>query len=348
MTDPVRIAVAGGGYGSKVALPVYAQLEEFQPVGVWSRRPERARELAEGAGLELGTADFDELLRLPGLEAVHVATPVVTHPEFARAVAERGLHLLCEKPLADDLHAAQEIVRAVRSAGVVAAVNYGRRFEEARRRLLERGREVLGRPRLASVSLVSSDHADPDSRPFTWVHDATLGGGRLQGYGVHDLDLLLELFPDVEAVAAATDVTVPQRITDDGDLRPVSAEDAYGILLRFRGGGLALVSLVATARHDRGDVIEIYGADGTVRLDADGRLWWGRTGDELQVEGPLDSTPEEAFKHVARRFWAAIRHGAAPDPSLEGALRVQAVFDAVRTADIERRWVQPESVAVEG
>jgi predicted dehydrogenase len=198
------------------------------------------------------------------------------------------------------------------------------------------------------VSSVFSDHADPDSRPYTWVHDAALGGGRLQGYGVHDLDLLLELLPDVEAVAAATEVTVPQRIAGDGDeLRPVTAEDAFGILLRFRGGGLGLVSLVATARHDRDDVIEIHGADGTVRLDADGRLWSGRSGEDLQVEGPLDSSPQEAFKHVARRFWAAIRHGAAPEPSLDQALRVQAVFDAVRTADVERRWVQPEPIAVE-
>ncbi|MBW3606833.1 MAG: Gfo/Idh/MocA family oxidoreductase [Actinobacteria bacterium] len=345
MSDPVRVAVVGGGYGSKVALPVYAELEEFQPVAAWSRRPERARELAEQAGLELGTADLDELLRFPGLEAVHIATPVVTHREFAGAVVDRGLHLLCEKPLADDLAAAREISTASRRAGVVAAVNYGRRFEETRRRLLQRGREVLGSPRLASVSLVFADHADPRSRPWTWVHDATLGGGRLQGYGVHDLDLLLELFPDVEAVAAATEVTVAQRIADDGELRPVSAEDTFAILLRFRGGGLGVVSFVATARHDRGDVVEIHGAEGTVRLDADGRLSWGRSGEELQVEGPLSSSPQEAFKHVARRFWASIREGAAPDPSLDEALRVQALFDAVRTADVERRWVRPERVA---
>jgi len=80
MSNPVRIAIAGGGYGSKVALPVYTELEEFEPVAVWSRRSERARELADSAGLELGTADFAELLSFPGLEAVHVATPVVLAP----------------------------------------------------------------------------------------------------------------------------------------------------------------------------------------------------------------------------------------------------------------------------
>ncbi len=102
------------------------------------------------------------------------------------------------------------------------------------------------------------------------------------------------------------------------------------------------MSLVATARHGRGDVIEIHGDEGTVRLDGDRRVWWGLAGEELQSEGPLDASSAKAFKQVARNFWAAIRKGAAPEPSLEEGLRVQAIFDAVRTADIERRWVQPK------
>jgi predicted dehydrogenase len=344
MANPVKIALAGGGFGSKVALPVYAELQEFDVVAVWSRRPERAEELAGDAEAELGTADFEELLSFPGLEAVHVATPVTTHAPLAVAAAERGMHVLCEKPMADNLADARRIADAVRSAGVVGAVDFELRMKESRRRLIERAREVVGRPRMASVSLVQSDHADPESRPWTWVHDATMGGGRLQGYGIHDLDLLLQVFPEVEAVAAATEVGVPMRPTGDDQLRPVTAEDAYGILLRFRGGGLGVVTLVATARHGRGDVIELHGEDGTARLDADERLWWGRAGEDLQSEGPLDSSSTKAFERVARNFWAAIREGAAPDPPLEEGLRAQAVFDAARRADVERRWVHPEPV----
>lgn len=344
MENPIKIAIAGSGYGRKVALPVYTELEEFEPVAVWSRRPEQAREMAEEAGVELGTTDFDELLSVPELEAVHVATPVAMHVPFAVAAAERGLHVMCEKPLADSLEDARLIHEAIRSAGVIGMVDYELRMKETRRRVIERAREVVGRPRMASVSLVQSDHADPDSRPYTWVHDARLGGGRLQGYGVHDLDLLLEVFPDVDAVAAATEVGVPFRTTGDGELRRVTAEDAYALLLRFRGGGLGVVTLVSTARHSRTDVIEIHGDEGTVRLDGDQRVWWGRTGEELQSEGPLDQSSTEAFKGVARNFWAAVREGAAPEPSLQDGLRVQAIFDALRTADIERRWVQPRPV----
>jgi len=345
MSSAIKIAVLGGGYGAKVALPALCELDEFEPVAVWSRRPDRARELAEEAGAALGTSEVDELLSVPGLEAVHVATPVTMHAEVSIAAAQRGLHVLCEKPLASDLAEARRVAAAIREAGVVGAVNYGRRFQVARERLIERVREVAGRPRMVSVSLVYSDHAEPDSRPFTWVQDAEMGGGRLQGYGVHDLDLLLEAFGDIEAVAVATEVGVPERADADGVVRAVTAEDAYAILLRFAGGGLAHVSLVATAHHKRGDVIEVYGALGTVKLDADRRLWWGSTDSELACEGPLEASSSDAFARVARRFASAIRDGSPPDPSLEEALRVQAVFDAVRTADAERRWVEIREMA---
>lgn len=346
MGNPVRIGIIGGGYGSKVALPVYAGLEQFEPVGIWSRRPGRARELAQQHGLAVGTPDVEELLSIPGLEAVHVATPVVTHTELAVAAAERGLHVLCEKPLAGSLAGARRIVSAVRTAGVVGAVNYGRRMQLPRQRLLERAREVVGRPRMLSVSLVSSDHATADSRPYTWVHDTRLGGGRLQAYGVHDLDLVLELFDEVEAVAATTEVAVPQRLAEEGQLVRVTAEDAYTIVLRFRGGGLATVSLVATARHGRGDVIELHGDEGTARLDAEQRVWWARAGAELSCEGPFETDSAQAFEQVAHNFWASIRQGAAAHPGLEVGLRVQAVFDAARAADVERRWVAPEPTGV--
>lgn len=345
MGQPVKIAIVGAGYGAKVALPAYTRLDEFEPVAVWSHRAERARQVASENGMALGTSDFEELLAYPGLEAVHIATPVATHLRFVLAAASRGLHVLCEKPLASDLTEAGRIVDAIRGAGVVGAVGYELRMKETRRRLIEHARDVVGRPRLATISLVQSDHADPFSRPYTWVHDARMGGGRLQGYGVHDLDLLLALFPDIEAVAAATEVGVTTRTSGDGTLLPVTAEDAYGLLLRFCGGGLGVISLVATARHARGDVIEVFGDEGTARLDTDGRVWWGRSGEELQCEGPLSNDSIEAFTHLAGKFWRAIRMGEPADPSLEEGLAVQAVFDAARTAQVERRWVQPEPTA---
>lgn len=346
MNQPIRIAIVGAGYGYKVALPVYQEMAEFEPVALWSRRPERADELAQRAGIRV-TSDVDELLATPGLEAVHIATPVTTHAPLAIAAAEQGLHVLCEKPLASSLHDARRIAGAIDAAGVLGAVNYGRRLQQIRERVLRLANDVVGHPRMATISMVHTDHAEPDSRSFGWVHDAGYGGGRLQAYGVHDIDLLLRLFPEVEAVTAATDIAVPRRPTPTStptSTARVTAEDGYTLLIRFRGGGLGVISLVATAHHGRADVIELYGDEGTVRVDAERRIWWAGQGEEPRCEGPLEASSTDAFTRVARNFHSAIRHGTAPDPSLHEGLAVQAVLDAVRTADAERRWVAPEPV----
>jgi len=340
VSPPIRIAVAGTGYGTR-ALSVYGDLQEFEPVGVWSRREEPAREAAQDAGLELATTDLDELLDADGLEAVHVAAPVFMHSDVVHAALARGLHVLCEKPVALDLAEAQAVAAAVAQAGVVCAVNLTRRYQDTRRRLLELTGQVVGRPRLVQVSLVHTDHATSDARPFTWVQDAELGGGRLQGYGIHDLDLLLLAFGEVDSVAAALDVQVTER-RDGERSRQVTAEDTYALVLRMREGGLATVTMTATARHGRGDLVELHGERGTVRLDAERRLWYGGEGDELHCEGPLEADSTQAFAHLARNFHGAVREGRSPEPSLDEGLRLQALMDAIHRAETERRWVEVE------
>ncbi|MDQ3588254.1 MAG: Gfo/Idh/MocA family oxidoreductase [Actinomycetota bacterium] len=346
MTSPIRIAVAGTGYGTR-ALSVYSDLPEFEPVGVWSRREEPVTEAAQDAGIELATTDLEELLDADGLEAVHVAAPVFMHGEVVHAALRRGLHVICEKPVARDLTEARGVAAAVEEAGVVCAVNFTRRYHDTRRRLLELVPEVVGRPRLVEVSLVHTDHATPDARPFTWVQDAELGGGRLQGYGIHDLDLLLLAFGEVESVAAALEVQVSER-SDGERTRRVTAEDTYALLLRMREGGLAAVTMTATARHGRGDLVELHGDRGTIRLDAERRLWYGQEGEELRCEGPLEADSKRAFAQLARNFHGAVREGRSPEPSMDEGLRVQALMDAVRRAEAERRWVEVEDWRSDG
>ncbi|MGH2811030.1 MAG: Gfo/Idh/MocA family oxidoreductase, partial [Actinomycetota bacterium] len=66
MSQPVKIGIAGTGFGRKVALPVYSELDEFEPVACWSRTPEKAEKMASEAGIPLATSDFDEFLEAPG------------------------------------------------------------------------------------------------------------------------------------------------------------------------------------------------------------------------------------------------------------------------------------------
>jgi predicted dehydrogenase len=173
-----------------------------------------------------------------------------------------------------------------------------------------------------------------------WRAPSGLWRARSRSAAGDDLDLLLAVLGPIESAAAAAQVQVSQRRDMGGVLRGVSAEDTYAALLRPAAGGLACVWLAATAQHPRGDQIELYGERGTVKLDDEGRVWWGLAGEELHCEGPLHSDSRAAFAQVARRFHAGIRDGAEPEPSLIDGLRVQAVMDALRTAAEQRCWVE--------
>ncbi|MGH3721531.1 MAG: hypothetical protein ACRDRI_22330 [Pseudonocardiaceae bacterium] len=62
----------------------------------------------------------------------------------------------------------------------------------------------------------------------------------------------------------------------------------------------------------------------------------------------MNTSSKEALARLARNFWVAIYEGAAPQPSCEEGLRVQELFDAVRTVDVERRWMLSELVLGRG
>ena len=81
----------------------------------------RARAEAVAAKYRIGAihSDHRALLDRGDLDAVVIATPDDTHPEIAMAALERGLHVLCEKPLANTLAAAEEIAAAAARVGVV-------------------------------------------------------------------------------------------------------------------------------------------------------------------------------------------------------------------------------------
>jgi predicted dehydrogenase len=61
-------------------------------------------------------------------------------------------------------------------------------------------------------------------------------------------------------------------------------------------------------------------------------------------DGQVTTSSRDALECVARNFWAAIYEGAALQPSCEEGLHVQELFDAVRTVDVERRWMLSEPV----
>ena len=190
----------------------------------------RARLYAAEHGVQRWYADGRELIDDPAVEAVYIAVPNRFHCEYAVAAARAGKHVLCEKPFGTSLEENEQMIEASRTAGVMLAVSYYRRFYPNVQRARETiGSGAIGRLTLAGVHAVSGTVLD---EPRRWLIEMDMaGGGALQRSGSHRIDVLTYLLGPVRDVHALS-----ERMLDGYDV-----EDASVAVLevRIRRAGVA-------------------------------------------------------------------------------------------------------------
>src|SRR5262249_33547378 len=122
----LRIGLVGTGYWATV---IHAASAAHHPgmdfVGVWGRDSAKAATVADGLGVR-AYADFDALL--DDVDALTFAIPPDAQAELATRAAQRGKHLLLEKPIASTVEAALRLEHAVAEANVGSIVFFTRRF----------------------------------------------------------------------------------------------------------------------------------------------------------------------------------------------------------------------------
>jgi predicted dehydrogenase len=122
----MRFGLIGTGFWARVTHGAgLLACPDSDLVGVWGRSPDKAQALAGEFGIS-AYPSLDALL--DDVEAVAVAVPPDAQAEFAVRAAERGRHLLLDKPLALDVPSADRVVEAVDRSGVKAAVFFTNRY----------------------------------------------------------------------------------------------------------------------------------------------------------------------------------------------------------------------------
>jgi predicted dehydrogenase len=111
-------------------LPSYARYGQ-RVVGVYDVRPEATVGVQEEFGVETIFGDLGELLDHPDVEIVDIATHPGVRPALVRAALAAGKHVLAQKPLAEDLDTARELVGEAEQAGLRLAVNQNGRWAPA-------------------------------------------------------------------------------------------------------------------------------------------------------------------------------------------------------------------------
>jgi len=167
--------------------------------------PEKARELSAQYNVPaFPYEEYDDLLRSGKVDAVYVAVPNALHREYTERAAKVGVHVLCEKPMADTAKDCKAMIKACHKNDVKLMVAYRLHFEEGNLRAieaLESGK--IGEPRVFD-SVFTQQVEGGNTRL-----DEDLGGSPLLDIGIYCINAARYLFraepTEVMAFAASRD-----------------------------------------------------------------------------------------------------------------------------------------------
>lgn len=360
----VNVGIVGTSWWvDAMYLPALDDLEDVSVVALAGRDAAVARERADTWGVSAIHTDWRELVERGDLDGVIVAAANPVHYPATKLALERGLGVLCEKPVADTYAEAAELAELAERTGAVTMVPYTYAFMPGFRflRLLVDDGYV---GRIHHIGL--RYHAGyAIGGEYSWKLDARHNpAGALGDLGSHFVFLATELAGRVTAVTARLDTVAGHSLTDArGGAYPV-APDVAAVILEFASGAQGVLHASAVAYEgtsmDQRHAVEVHGSGGTLRyvVDWDGvqqvtgtRVGEGPSG-PLRIpddiwgavrRSPVHDTYRDVFRttDAMARGWArALGTGDAVRPDLADGASVQRLLDACVTSSAQRTRVE--------
>jgi predicted dehydrogenase len=368
MADKVRIGIAGTSWwADSMYLPAISTHPLAELRAVAGTRPEHTREFAAKWGIGKPYDTVEEMLEREPLDALIVATPNLSHYPIARAALERGIHVLCEKPVGMSSREARHLADLAAANGLTTMVPFTYMNMPGMRYLKELVDEgYIGQPYHLNMRYFAGYGRGGD---YMWRFDLDVAGAALAGdLGSHLAYYASWYFGEVEAVTAEFGMNVQRAARPDGADYP-RGEDSAIILLRFANGatGSLHVSSLAHEPSSFGQLqaVELHGSAGTLHhvndwnrlqvvsgarageaavhdLPIPDRCWGGAPRDDVHA------TYKHVFRHQetqGRAFVSAVAAGQPVKPDLADGLAIQRIVDAAVLSAREGRRVAIAEIA---
>ncbi|AFZ68280.1 Gfo/Idh/MocA family protein [Deinococcus peraridilitoris] len=257
MRAPINVAIIGAGGIAQAHFEGYRQAGAN--VVAFADLSEVTRQLRREQWQARGYATFEELLDHESVQAISICTPNAFHAPVALMALERGIHVLCEKPLSLSLEDCDRMIEAAHRHGLVLQTGHHLRsnlFVETAKRLIDEGR--IGR--LTFLRLRQAhDWGGAEEVRGAFGSLAASGGGTLLDNGCHMMDLARHFAGEVVSVAARM-----KTLKFD-----VEVEDTSVVTLEFENGALASIENAWTATGWE-ESFSVYGTKGA--LECSNRL----------------------------------------------------------------------------
>ena len=359
---PIRVALIGtGNIAVANHLPGIALCRDATVTALCDANPAALNAASQMSGISATWTDPDVLLREADIDAVIIATPNKAHRHLAVTAVQRGLHVLCEKPLAMTVDEARQMVEAAERAGVRHMTAFTYRFVPTMnylRHLVTSG--AIGTP----WHFRAQRFQDWGRRAIGWRQRLSeAGSGEVGDMLSHRLDFAHSVIGPIAKVTALTHQIWATRLDDGGKEHESDTEDWVGCLAQFERATTGVFESVKTATGYAGDTTsrdwcEVNGSEGGVayELSQPLRIRVARKGaayETLDVPAEFrkvagsprdpDANPYQAFRYDQDfEFIEAIHAGRPCVPSFVDGLRAQIVMEAIIRSAREQKTVRVE------
>jgi predicted dehydrogenase len=254
----LRTAVVGlGRVGWQVHAPQVAAHEGFALVAAVDPLEERRQEAVEQYGVR-GYGSYKEMLAQEDLDLVVIASPTPYHAEQTIAAFERGCDVFCDKPIAPTLAEADRMIDAMRAHGRKLMLYQPHRARAATVAL----QAILAQGWIGPLYMIKSARA-AYIRRNDWQAFQRYGGGMLNNYGAHHIDLLLHL----SGSRAARVYCALRAVATLGD-----AEDVVKAVIETENGVLLDLDINMASAHGMRPW-QVLGKRGSAILDEEEKAW---------------------------------------------------------------------------
>jgi scyllo-inositol 2-dehydrogenase (NADP+) len=208
---PIEVGLVGFGLaGRAFHAPVISRVPGLRLTAIVQRTGEQAAESYPGVRV---LRSFDELLAIPEIRLVVIATPNHTHFDFARRALLAGRDVLVDKPFAISVSEAVELVQLAKQTKRIATVYQNRRYDgdfAAIREIVADG--MLGR----IVNFETHyDRFRPNLKTGVWREQLGPGNGIWFDIGPHLVDHAMVLFGEPESITAGIRIVREHAVADD-------------------------------------------------------------------------------------------------------------------------------------
>jgi predicted dehydrogenase len=344
------------------------------------RNEEAAKEAAAEYGFEKVETDWKKLLEDDDIQIIDICSPGNLHKPMAIAALEAGKHVICEKPLANNLAEAIEMTAAAKKSGkkTLTAYNYRRVPAIAwAKQMIDEG--VIGEIYHWRAVYLQDWIMDP-MFPLVWRLSREVAGSGPHGdLNAHITDLARWLVGEIDEVVGSKKTFIKERPVEEGapggglgaaggtEMGEVTVEDAMLFLAKFENGALGSFEATRFAGGRRNyNSWEINGSKGSIKFNLErlNELEYYNMDDPEGLQGfrtiicndanqPYNEAwwPgghiigwEHSFTHEFKDFLEAIGGQGEIQPDFEDGTKTQAVLEAAMDSTESGRWEKVQKI----